>query len=640
MTDLAAYRQLCAAKKPKALDAGIAYRAELNGTLFDHQRHGVEFALRAGRSALFYDTGLGKTAMMLEWGRVVVEHTNKPVLMLAPLAVGAQHVREAERLGIETVQSRHGLPQGAPRIVITNYERLDKFSPGDFAGVILDESSILKSFTGVTTRKLIEAFAETRFRLAGTATPAPNDHTELGQHSSFLGVMPSNEMLSRFFVTDQAEMGRYRLKKPAIRPFWDWVASWARCVSKPSDLGFSDEGFDLPPLNIERHIVSADRSIDPGAEKDGQARLFRIPDRSATAIHKEKRHTNLARAKLTAEIVYGDWACGSQNMPLGGAPNIKQAPQSASGESDRAAPERTISPTCEPTTASIRSDSGEDQNSKPGTTPSVASVTPKTPNTGKNAKRRREIATPTRSATGASLFPSGSLSPNTISLPKSKAEVARSADHLPPTSGAGVSPSTTATAPEESAASFARTATKASVNSATIPNVSSAPSPTSARDWWIVWCDTDYEQDELEKLFGTDAFSIKGSHTPERKEDYHERWLAGERKVLICKPAMFGHGLNWQHCCKMVFCGMSFSYERFYQAVRRCWRYRQLRPVTAHIVCADTELEIAAAVTRKSNDHERMKRAMADAMRRASQAHEILDPYQPHQEARFAAWLS
>ena len=302
MTDLTAYRELCAAKKPKALAAGFRKPPKLNKTLFDHQRHGVEFALRAGRAGLFYDTGLGKTAMMLEWGRCVVEAENKPVLMLAPLAVASQHVREAERMGIDAVARRFSGDLGK-RIVITNYERLEHFDPADFAGVILDESSILKSFTGVTTRKLIEAFSNTRFRLAGTATPAPNDHTELGQHSAFLGVMPSNEMLSRFFITDQSEMGRYRLKKPALRPFWDWVASWARCVSKPSDLGFSDDGFVLPPLDIRRHIVSADRTIDAGEEKDGQGRLFRIPDRSATAIHKEKRLTVQSRAEIVAKLV-------------------------------------------------------------------------------------------------------------------------------------------------------------------------------------------------------------------------------------------------------------------------------------------------------------------------------------------------
>src|SRR5690606_12585558 len=182
----------------------------------------------------------------------IVRRTNKPVLMLAPLAVGAQHVAEAEKFGINATQSRTGSAPVDPRIVVTNYERLEQVNPALWGGVILDESSILKSFTGKTTRRLIEAFARTPYRLAATATPAPNDHTELGQHSAFLGVMEAPEMLSRWFIADQSQMGRYRLKRPAIRPFWDWVASWARCVSKPSDLGFSDDGFAMPPLELKR----------------------------------------------------------------------------------------------------------------------------------------------------------------------------------------------------------------------------------------------------------------------------------------------------------------------------------------------------------------------------------------------------
>lgn len=174
MRHLDEYRSLCARKLPASLDAGMRKIPELNGTLRDHQRAGVEFALRQGRSALFYDTGLGKTRMMLDWGRCVVEHTNRPVLMLAPLAVGQQHIAEAAKMGVDAAISRFGLPPSSPRVVITNYERLEHFDPADYAGVILDESSILKSFTGATTRKLIEAFAQMPFRLAGSGV-ALND---------------------------------------------------------------------------------------------------------------------------------------------------------------------------------------------------------------------------------------------------------------------------------------------------------------------------------------------------------------------------------------------------------------------------------------------------------------------------------
>ncbi|MGL5003047.1 MAG: helicase, partial [Casimicrobium sp.] len=301
-THLTEYRTLCANKRPPPLASGIMRTPELNATLRDHQRHGVEFALRAGRSALFYDTGLGKTRMMLDWGRCVVEYTNKPVLMLAPVAVAKQHLREAEIMGMDASISRFGMPPSSPKVVITNYERLEKFDPNDYAGVILDESSILKSFSGATSRKLIDAFSRTQFRLLGSATPAPNDHTELGQSSEFLSALSRTMMLTRFFLHDSMDTGEWRLKGHAVRHFWDWVASWSRCVSKPSDLGFSDEGYELPKLNTTRHIIESDRSIDSGEEKNGQARMFRMPDMSATSIHKEKRLTAKSRAEKVSEI--------------------------------------------------------------------------------------------------------------------------------------------------------------------------------------------------------------------------------------------------------------------------------------------------------------------------------------------------
>lgn len=468
MTDhLSAYRALCASKRSEPLRAGISRTPELNATLRDHQRAGVEFALRAGRSALFYDTGLGKTRMMLDWGRCVVEHMNKPVLMLAPLAVGEQHLREAEAMGVDASISRFGQPPSSPRIVLTNYERLERFDPNDYAGVILDESSILKSFTGATTRKLIEAFRETPFRLAGSATPAPNDHTELGQHSAFLGVMPSSEMLSRFFIADQANAGVYRLKKAAIRPFWDWVASWARCVSKPSDLGFSDEGYDLPSLDIVKHLVRADRLQDAGEEKNGQFRMFRIPERSATSIHKEKRLTAGGRAAQVAEIVAG--------IPAG-------------------------DPIC-------------------------------------------------------------------------------------------------------------------------------------------IWVDTDYEAEAVREAV-PEAIEVNGRMHADVKEERLSAFSRGELRILLTKPSIAGYGLNWQHCNQAVFTGLSFSYEAFYQAVRRFWRFGQPRPVSAHVVMADTEAEIVATVQRKAGDHERMKAEMAAAMRRAAVEHTTLHTYNPDKEATLPAWMA
>lgn len=205
MNALSTYHDLIASKRVRFDTSGIADVPSLNPAMFPHQRHATEFALRNGRAAMFLDTGLGKSLCALDWGRVIVEHTNRPVLMLAPLAVAAQHEREAHKFDIDAKAIRERYEITGPRVYITNYDRLDRFDASIFAGVILDESSILKSFTGATTKKLISTFRHTPFRLACTATPAPNDHAELGTHSEFLGALDQSQMLVRWFLHDSAD---------------------------------------------------------------------------------------------------------------------------------------------------------------------------------------------------------------------------------------------------------------------------------------------------------------------------------------------------------------------------------------------------------------------------------------------------
>lgn len=408
------------------------------------------------------------TAMALAWGDQIVRATNNPVLMLAPLAVGPQHAREAARLGIDARVIRDGSEVVAPNIYIINYDRLDRIDADQFGGVILDESSILKSFTGATTRKLIDMFRMTPYRLACTATPAPNDHMELGQHSQFLGVMDSNEMLARWFLADQKQMGRYRLKKAAVNPFWDWLASWARCVSKPSDIGFSDDGFILPELVTHYHEVIADISEMAGAEKDGQSRLFRIPEMSATSIHREKKFTLDARADAIAEKIHAE----------------------------------------------------------PG-------------------------------------------------------------------------------------------------------------------EPWVIWCDTNIEADAMiARMPGDCTVEVRGDQSPDEKERKIVAFSEGLARIIISKSSITGFGLNWQHCARQAFVGLNFSYESYYQAVRRCWRFGQKRPVHVHVACADTERTIFDTVTRKADDHGVMKKAMAAAMARVSFSSQVYNPYEPKQEGALPAWLS
>ena len=467
MTHLQSYHDLIARKRVAFEARGLAKWGDLPASLFDHQKHGVEFALRVGCAALFYDTGLGKTAMALAWGDQIARAENKAVLMLAPLAVGPQHAREAARLGIDARVIRDGSEVSGARIYIINYDRLDRIDAAMFGGVILDESSILKSFTGATTRALIESFKRTPYRLACTATPAPNDHMELGQHSQFLGVMNSNEMLARWFIADQTQMGRYRLKKAGVNPFWEWMASWARCVSKPSDIGFSDSGFILPELVTHMHEIRADISTMAGAEKDGQSRLFRIPEMSATSIHREKRMTLAARAGAIADAI----------------------------------------------------------NQEPG-------------------------------------------------------------------------------------------------------------------ESWIVWCDTNDEADAMIDLMpSSDTIEVRGNQSADEKERKLTSFSDGKSRIIITKPSVAGFGLNWQHCARQAFIGLSFSYESYYQAVRRSWRFGQKRPVHVHIACADTERSIFDAVARKSEDHGIMKESMAKAMRLVSKSHTTSKIYQPNREAILPGWL-
>lgn len=269
--------------------------AALSGVLFPFQRDLTEWALRRGRSALFADTGLGKTLMQCEWSRVVSENRGR-VLILAPLAVAQQTVREArEKLGLAVEYAR--ADTGAP-ITITNYEMLDHFDPAEFAGIVLDESSILKAFDGKTRNAVIGAFGETPFRLACTATPAPNDHMELGNHSEFLGVKSRSEMLAEFFVHDGGSTQNWRVKGHAKDAFWAWVCSWAAMVRKPSDLGYSDEGFDLPPLEPVVGTIAVD---DTTAHEAGM--LF-VPEAvSLTDQRAIRRATIDARVRMIAEEI-------------------------------------------------------------------------------------------------------------------------------------------------------------------------------------------------------------------------------------------------------------------------------------------------------------------------------------------------
>lgn len=269
--------------------------------LFDFQRDLVQWAVEKGRAAIFADCGLGKTPMQLVWGQNVVEHTNRPVLILAPLAASAQTIREAGKFGIPCERSLTGQSSGKAQIVVTNYERLHLFSSADFAGVVCDESSILKNFEGATKAAVTEFVRTLPYRLLCTATAAPNDHIELGTSSEALGEMGHTDMLAVFFKNDESSIApmshgtKWRFKPHAERAFWRWVCSWARAVRRPSDLGYDDGRFVLPKLSEEVTVVEASRPMD--------GFLFVMPASTLDEQRAERRMTITQRCEAVAAKV-------------------------------------------------------------------------------------------------------------------------------------------------------------------------------------------------------------------------------------------------------------------------------------------------------------------------------------------------
>ena len=291
MSNLQDYKEFLKRKfKTKQASGFTVNESELNGNMFDFQKFIVLRALQAGKYAIFADCGLGKTLMQLEWANQVSKHTEKPVLILAPLAVSGQTIKEGEKFGI-AVRKYDG---GNSGIQITNYEQLENIDCSLFSGVVLDESSILKNFTGVYKNLIIDKFSDTHYKLACTATPAPNDLNEIGNHSEFLDVMDSTDMRMRWFVRDEG-MNNYRLKGYAETDFYGWIASWASVLRSPADIGFSSDGYNLPPLNYFEKTVITD--------KKHNGKLFNDSSVNATEFNKELRLTLLPRLDLVVDIV-------------------------------------------------------------------------------------------------------------------------------------------------------------------------------------------------------------------------------------------------------------------------------------------------------------------------------------------------
>lgn len=410
------YEEFIQSKRMTVPDSGFDIEhGEINNQLFPYQKDIVKWALRKGKAAIFADCGMGKTPMQLEWAKHVCAETGGNVLILAPLAVSQQTAREGVKFGINVTVAKTA-DDLQPGINITNYERLHLFDPSTFTGIVLDESSILKAQFGATRHEITSFAATIPYRLAASATPAPNDLTELINHAEFFGIMRESEIKALFFTQDGNSSNTFRLKRYAEKDFWKWMASWSVALRKPSDLGYSDNGFILPPLVNHQIEVDVD-NFDVGT-------LFAM---EAVSLDEQRKVRNVStgdRVKACADMVNGN------NEP------------------------------------------------------------------------------------------------------------------------------------------------------------------------WLIWCDLNVESEALRKAI-PDAIEVTGSDSPEFKEDAMLGFSDGKYRVLITKPSIAGFGMNWQHCSKVAFVGLSHSYEKYYQAVRRVWRFGQKNQVDVFIITTNADGAVIQNIERK-----------------------------------------
>lgn len=424
------YEDFVAAKRRQEVATGHK-PIELNEHLFDFQHAIVSWAVRRGRAAIFADTGLGKTLMQLSWADEVASHTNGIVLVLAPLAVSEQTIEQGSTFGIEVKRVPHGETPTQPGVWITNYERMDAIDFDSLHGLVLDESSILKSHTGKTRTELINRCQSVPYRLSCTATPSPNDFEELGNQCEFLGVMTRTEMLATYFMNDTGDTGTWVLKGWGASRFWEWMGSWAVVLRNPSDIGFDGSRYNLPAPEYHEHVVETDVSGD----------LFAKPAQTMLERRKAQRDSIEARCIELAKVVNAD--------------------------------------TSEP---------------------------------------------------------------------------------------------------------------------------------------WLIWCHLNDEAEMLKSMI-EGAVNVQGSDSVEFKTDAMMRFSRGELRVLISKPKICGYGMNWQHCARMAFVGLDDSFEKFYQAVRRCYRFGQKRHVQVHVFTAENEGQILLNLKRKEAQHHEMSQKMVEHMK-------------------------
>jgi hypothetical protein len=565
---MTSYQEFLARKAVAARQVGIEVDVDLvHPSLHAWQARIVTWAVRAGRAAIWADTGLGKTRMQLEWARLSADTT----LLVAPLAVCAQTVQEAARIGITARYVRDGAAVDGPGIWVTNYEMVEHFDPTRLGAVVLDESSILKDVTSKTRDKLIAHFGGVPRRLCCSATPAPNDVAELANHAEFLGTATRREMLSTYFIHDQ---DGWRAKGHARAPMFRWMSTWAVALRRPSDIGYSDDGYVLPELRITPQLIPVDLPAPEG-------QLFATTLGGVGGRAAVRRATLDARVDRAVEIAND---CRRAEAPVHGG---LVRPEQGSSEGVPGGDERSAQ---RPTAGAIRTGGrapradevgcSELPSPKPVGPPSV-DVQPGSVGAGADAR--------------PGLLGLQGASGSGLDLP-----VARG-----PRSQDGHGPWCSLSVLQLGAGTSGRRPD---------PGDGAVRVPHACQDQWLIWCGLNDEQDALAEVFGEQCVSIQGKTPWRKKLEREQAWREGHVRILVTKPDVYAHGMNWQHCARMVFVGLNDSYESYYQAIRRCWRYGQTRPVDVHIVLSELEGQIATNVTRKEREAARFTGELVAAM--------------------------
>ena len=601
---------------------GITRDVDLIAGLFPHQVALVRWSLRRGRSAIFADTGLGKTRMQVAWADVVTRETGGDILILAPLAVAQQTVAEAADCGV-SINHAHDAADVKPGINITNYDRLHRFDASRFVGVVLDESSVIKHHTSKTLQALLDAFRTTPYRLCATATPAPNDWTELGTHAEFLGIRSRAEMLAEFFVHDGGDTQTWRVKGHARQIFWHWVASWGVMLRSPADLGYDASAYNLPPLTVHQHTVESEHSQEETGflfameasdlmERRG-ARKASLTERvKACVLHIKSHNTKLAASFLGAK--------NGLEEGIRGVPQIEGPDRSGISGSEKFPIGKGQGWSTRVHEEVLRDESGKIQSHKPRAEGQEECSTQGAVCVGRGSPRKDEGSVsglaPIKSGKEEKPETSGGVWDRPVGLPGHACDSERSVRDLRtlgfvgpellsscgplPLNGKGSRPSVHELQP---GAGQVQGRQEQVVLSNRVPV-----------EKWLIWCDLNSEQDALEALLrkeGISFVSIRGATDDDKRIQYEVEWRTGETQVLISKSSIFGWGLNWQHCRNVAFVGVTDSWEAYYQAVRRCYRFGQKQEVHVHIFASEQEGSIVANLKRKEEDARQMAEALS-----------------------------